>query len=335
MSHLKPLRAVILTLTVLALSDPVPDADAFGEKAPAPVSGRPVTLEGILPADVLARLGLLHHELEAIRLEMGKPKESKQLAIAMNAAPHEVYFQAVTLFLKANRLALELTGSTGVQPDFVSPLEVRPYHVWQLVNAAYGRILAVKEELGLTQSFSEPAKDPATTPNAVGYAIVHTNRQINRMLERRFSASDVFQQVTVAIKYAATLFRQFPGAAPMPAPPPLERGKQPADVFFRLAECYQRLEMIAQHSQLRIVQLDTSRARRADIRPSDVYDMATLLVSDLAYLHAHLKHVDPPAIVPYPGRKFPSHAYQQAGLLHVQLRELERQVSAQPAWLTQ
>lgn len=334
MRSLSHVATITLGLFVAMLVHPLHMAKGSVDRIPQPASGRAVSPDTLLPADVLARVKLLHDELEAIRFEMGRPKDSRRLGVASDAAPHEVYFQAITLFLKADRLALELAGSTGVQPELVSPLDIRPYHVWKIVNAAYGRILTVKQELGITRQIVEAAQDPATSPTDVGYAIVRANRQINRMLERRFTPSDVYQQVRVAIAYADGLLGRFPGAAAVPEEPPYERGKEPADVFFRLAECYQQLESIARHSGLQVVHLDTKEAARGEILPSDVYDLATLLVSDLAFLHARLRTTTPPPLEPYPGRKFPSHVYQQADILHAQLLELEKRVAADPNWLS-
>ncbi len=331
--------AGILTLAVVSFIVFVPETTFGypGEERPEPVSGRPVSVEAIIPADVLARVMLLHQELEAIRFEMGKPKDSRKTRMATNAQSHEIYFQALTLFLKSDRLALELTGSTGLRPRPVSPSGIRPFHAWKMVNAAYHRILTVKEELGITDSFSEKLQDSTTTPTDVGRAIVEANRQINLLLERRFSPSDVYQQVGVAIRYAASLLGQFPGATLMPKGPSLERGKQPGEVFLRLVECYGRLELIAHQSGIQVLHLDSDGAQRVvmdmEVRPSDVYDMATLLVSDLAYLHAQVKDARPPGIVPFPGRKFPSDVYQETGILRAQLIALEQLVLANPHWL--
>ena len=328
---------LILTAMLFFRFLPVAALGYPGEDRPEPVSGRPVSVEAIIPADVLARAMLLQQELELIRFEMGKPKDSRKTRMATNAQSHEVYFQALTLFIKSDRLALELTGSTGLRPRPVSPSGIRPFHAWKMVNAAYHRILTVKEELGITDSFSEKLQDSTTTPTDVGRAIVEANRQINLLLERRFSPSDVYQQVGVAIRYAASLLGQFPGATLMPKGPSLERGKQPADVFLRLVECYGRLESIAHQSGIPILHLDSTAAKQVvldmEVRPSDVYDVATLLVSDLAYLHAQVRDARPPGIVPFPGRKFPSDVYQQAGILRAQLIALEQFVLTNPHWL--
>ena len=303
---------------------------------PPPVSGRAVSPETILPADVLSRVQWFGEELEAIRFEMGKPKDRRVTRLATDALPHEVYFQAITLFIKADRLALELTGSTGLRPRPVVPSAIRPYHNWALVTAALDRLVTIKKELGIKETVSEKAHPPSTKPTEVARAIVQANRQLNLMLQRRFSSSDVFQQVSWGIQYAKALLAQFPGATPSIASPPFERGKQPGEVFLRLVQCFKHVEEIAHLSGTAALHLDAKAAKRAmddfEIQPSDVYDLATLLVSDLTYLYGRLKDVPPIPSVPFPGRKFPSHVYQQAGMLLDHLRALEQQVRANPDW---
>ncbi|MDH3772612.1 MAG: hypothetical protein OET79_16760, partial [Nitrospirota bacterium] len=129
---------------------------------------------------------------------------------------------------------------------------------------------------------------------------------------------------------------QFPAATPSGASPPFERGKQPGEVFLRLVQCFKHVEEIARLSGTAVLHLDAKAANRAvedfTIQPSDVYDLATLLVSDLTYLYGRLKDVPPLPSVPFPGRKFPSHVYQEAGVLLDHLRALEQQVRANPNW---
>ena len=306
----------------------------------SPVSGRPVSVSGILPADVYSRTVLLKKELEEIRFEMGKPKDEWVGGIASNASPHEVYFQALNLFLKANRLSLELTGSMGRQPAIRPASDIRPFHIWMMVNEAYKRILVIKQELGITASNAEILKESTTTITEAGGAIVAVNRQINLVLERPFTPGDVLHQVDLAIQYAADLLKQFPGTSPMPEAPPFDRGKEPGEAFLRLVDCFERLESIAKQSDVSVLHFDRTAVNKAvnhyDFHPSDVYDMATLLVSDLALLHANINDLDSPATVPYPsGHVFPSHVYQQAGILHAQLVELEERVKRDPNWLKQ
>ncbi|WP_342348231.1 hypothetical protein [uncultured Nitrospira sp.] len=305
---------------------------------PEPVSGHSISLEEITPADVLARVQLLRDTLELIRFEMGKPLVTPSDAIATNIHSHEAYFQALTLYHKADRLTLELTGSTGIPPEPISLSTLAPLHIWKMVNASYLRILTIKEELGLKEIISERPEDSATSLTETGRAIVQANRQLNLLQERHFSPSDVSQQVLLASQYAKRLLSRFPPSTVTLETPPLVRGKQPADVFLRLVECYAILEKVAQQSGIPVLHLDLPAAKSVGIsqqlEPSDVYDMATLLVSDLAFFYTHLKKHDSLKPISYPGRTFPSLVYQQATVLLHQLKALEQLLANDPEWLS-
>lgn len=182
---------------------------------------------------------------------MGKPKGSQCNPIATNAHPHEAYFQALTLFLKADRLALELTGSTGIPPEPISLPAIAPLHIWKMVNAAYNRIVTIKEELNLNEIVSEHPKGSSTSLMETGRMIVETNRQLTLLLERHFSPSHVSQQELLTSQYAQQMLARFPPAHLAWETPSLERGRHPADVFFRLVECYAILEKIGNNPAIR------------------------------------------------------------------------------------
>lgn len=305
--------------------------------APPPVSSHQVELHTIKPADVLSRVQLFHKQLESIRLEMGRPQDTRQTQLATNALPHEVYFQALTLYIKADRLALELTGSTGLKPVSVSPDEIRPYHTWVLVNAAYHRLLIIKAELKIPESFTETKSSDATTPTEVGRAIVRANRQLNLMLQRRFSPSEVYQQLEAARHYAQALLKGFGKKENSDILPPLQRGKSPSDVFLQLIRCFEQLEEFAKLSGVAILHIDGTASRKVvgefQVHPSDVYDLATLILSDLAYIHGKKYREQTVPSVPFPGTKFPSHVFQRARGLEHQLDGLIRLSRASPNWL--
>ena len=73
--------------------------------------------------------------------------------------------------------------------------------------------------------------------------------------------------------------------------------------------------------------------KKLTVEPSDVYDLASLLVSELAHLHSLHGELRRPRRVFAPGPMFPSHAYQRAGLFESQLIQLEQLVKQNPAWL--
>ena len=150
-----------------------------------PVSGRPLTIEKIVSADVLARVGLLRDEIELIRFEMGQPKNQQTEIVVTDVIPRQVIFQAMTLFRKANQLHFELTGESGNELGTNLPAEIRPLHVWLIVNAAYRRILTVKRKLGITEHIEENPQDLSTTPTEVFRAIIQAHRQFDWLLKQR------------------------------------------------------------------------------------------------------------------------------------------------------
>ena len=251
-----------------------------------------------------------------------------------NAAPREVYFQAESLFHKANQLAFELTRTREEPPPSVPASQIRPMHVFYMVDAAFKRVLTVRAQLGIITPTSEQIRPPSTAPTDVFRAILAANRQINHMLEQEFSPSDVFQKTTLAVHLSARLLRQFPGAIRLPDPPDYESGKRPVDVFSRLIRCYELTSKLAAGAGLESLTLYTDDQGLGSISPSDVYDMASLVVSELAYLNDQLPAVDLAPGSYYPGPKVPSDVYQRVGILEGQLQHLLGHTQKQPGWLS-
>jgi len=284
--------------------------------------------QDIEPPDVYVDTLLVRDELGLIRLEMGRPKDTRREIGVADAAPREVFFQALTLFHKANRLSFELTRERAELPE--KPIgTIRLVHVRDVLEAVLERLRRVKGVLGSVEQSRKRARDPAKTHADVFRSIVQANRQVNLLLNEPYAPSDTFQQVTLAVGYAAQLRTQFAGTR-MPETPAFERRKRPADVYHRLIECFARVRAVMQHSGLNALTLD----RHPDtVTSSDVYDIASLIVSELSFLHSHLDGVLAPPDAYYVGRKFPSDVYQRAGLLEALLIDLQALVETSPSWL--
>jgi len=302
-------------------------------QTPSPASGHEASIQSITPADVLARVQLVRKELEDIRFEMGKPKSRDVGLLVEEASPHEVYFQAKTLDQKVARLTSELTEQTESLGEHEAPGEIRPFHVWKVVDTSLRRILSLKQELGLTFTNSESLPDPDATPTQVFFVIGLANKQVNLLLLHQFSPKDVSEQVSLGIGYSMNLLRKYSPSTTSAPLPSLERGRLPWDNYSRLIECYTLLGEIARASQIKMLKLATQNLDRPDVQPNDVYDLATLIISELAYLHAHLPDALPPEQTTLHGPILPSHVYQQAGALLAQLQALKKEVQAHPTGL--
>ena len=285
----------------------------------------------VQPADVLVGVRQLQADLELLRSYMGRPASTLEFTVSA-AAPREVYFQALTLFRKSNRLTFEHVQKRAAQPADPDGT-IEPRHVLSVVNASRQRIQLVKQHYNIDARVEVPEKDPAKTPSDVFMAIVAANRQLNALLDQPFSPGDVYQQVMRANVYASRLIRLLPGSPAAPQPPDVEPGKIPADVYRRLLESFGTVQAIFRATELKTLDLKLSDELIDEVTPSDVYDIASLVASELSYLHQLRGDDQPPPRVFFPGRKFPSHVYQQAERLRRQLEVLREYVEEHPDWL--
>jgi hypothetical protein len=302
-----------------------------------PPTAEDVTLvarrESVEAPDIYARLIFLSNELDQIRFEMGKPELTPMKLEIVDVAPREVYFQVETLFKKANQLNFEQTredSKPAPRPDRA----ITPADVMVVVEASLVLISRVRTHLEITEPSILVPVDRSKTPTDVFIATATINRQLNLLLDRPFSPAQAYEQLTLAIGYTARLRAQFPGDR-IPATPQFVRGKRSRDIYQKLTDCFAIIQQIAARSELPMLDLDTRGDHELEVNASDVYDMATLVVSELSYLWSQLEDAPPPRPAYYPGRKLPSHVYQRAGLLERQLAELSALVDSYPRWLAQ
>lgn len=272
----------------------------------------------IEPADVYLRMEVALGEIELIRQEMGRPRDRKPDLDVSGAEPRETYFEVLAFFRKSDRLCFERTGEQAQLPHPPHPGEIQPMHVRAVADAAIVRLSQVKAKLGITEKTAEGTRDAKKTPSDVLRAAARGNRQLNLLLEQQFSPSDVYQLMTLAVGYASRISGK---SLPLPA---FERRKRPADCYRLIHTCFGKLKTVMSNAGLKTMDLGPPTIPDDDIQPSDVYDLASLLISELAYLHAKTPGVAPPSASDFyeAGGKLPSHVYQYAGLLDAQLAAL-------------
>ena len=226
---------------------------------------------------------------------------------------------------KANRLAEELGAAERVAPPTLLEEEIVPANVLGIVDLARVQIDAVRGELGMTYGAEARDLDPDREPRDVMREIVQASRQLNFLLDRQFKPEDVYGRLELAATYVAGALTEHESEPAYGRLPPFESGKMPADVYRRVLECLELATVVGEKHGISMLKLNLRRElRRRDIVPADVYDLATTLLSELAYLTLVLdaRDVEAPPIE-RPSHIFPSHVYRLAGMLQDELARLE------------
>lgn len=284
------------------------------------------------PGDVYARMQIVHRELDELRQYMGRPLDPRPEIDVRDAAPHEVYYQALVMQENANNLAFEHLRNRESPPDAVES-NITPADVLDLVESTLDRLYAIKRNYGLDVVDAVVEIDSTKTPTDVFRSVVQANRQINLLFERPVEPRDVFKQVTKAIAYTSRLLEQYPQSNTMPQEPKFLPNKEPADVYRRLLNCMDILHAIAKNLDVQMLRIEASDQEIAATQPSDALHLASLVVAELAYLHSLVPDAEDPHPSFYVPRKFPSDVYQRAGVLELQLRELSNLVKRNPGML--
>ncbi|MEQ8786476.1 MAG: hypothetical protein RIC55_09260 [Pirellulaceae bacterium] len=283
------------------------------------------------------RVQRLRAEIDLLRVEMGCERAKPLPLHFANASRHDVHYQVRILVEKLQRLAEEW-GQEVVPAPNDDLYDAQQRELSPLLDAAQRRVESLKAAVGV-EHVSPPAPHVTgehvageqVTEDELFEAVVAANRQINRLFDAAFAPRDVYRQVTVCVAYASSLLAPFPSATRIPPEPAFEHAKRPTDVFRRLLECYDILHGTCARRRISILEI-RAEGPIDSVAPSEVYDLAGLLASQLARLDGLVNHQPTTRCWYTPGRKLPSHVFQRVGLLERQLLELDAHVDDNPQW---
>lgn len=269
-------------------------------------------LEDVRPHDCLAQAQRLLAEVDLIRAELGRAEDTRPLLSVAGARPRACYAVALATWHRVDRLAAELgVASARFAHAAPPPPAIVPGHVHQVIDAALARVDAIKQHLQITETVAPPAVVPDQEPSAVLATLVQVNRQLTRALEGPVTPGDVYGVVARAASYAARLG----GVAALA---PFARGRKPADCYRALAACLTpTAAAAARHAGPAL----TLGAAPPEVVPGDVYDLAWLVLGELAFVHARTADAAPvSALEPMAaGHRLPAHVDQLARTLAAQL----------------
>jgi hypothetical protein len=288
----------------------------------------------ITPEHTCARIGQILGEIETLRLDMGRSKDARVPMQVRDAAPREVFYFAQTVHRKANQLCVELGAGSVDPPSSAVAGRAQPGDVLRVLDGVRERLAQARLHLHLEGDEYRPDlpgplwRDAGKTPTDVLAGCLLASRQLNAMLATAFVSRDVHELLVRCLGISETLLG-LDGAA-LPPPPPFERRKSPRDVFQALWETCQTFYRALLEWGVRGVEVNRGFVGED---PSDVYDLAALILSALEYVSSFFPHKDAPRlVVPVPMPVLPAHNFQLARQLQAAIGALA-QARARSDWL--
>ena len=277
---------------------------------------------GTLSADVMVSVTRFANDLETVRLYMGRPAVAPNRFRVEFAAPRHDFFQSQTLFRKVNRLGSEVAALTREAPPPAPEHDaIAPSDVLRVVAHAQRQLDSIRESLGIETQLRAPKRNPRIKAKDVFEELAHINRQLNLMIDASFRSSDVLSQLFLANVYLAGVLEKM-DEDPFPSMP-LVSNKQPVDVYELLVDCLALSRRIGERMRIPVLKINARRLKRDHSVLSDNYDLATILLSDVAFWSSRLDHsedISPPTAVLK--NVFPAHVYATAGSIQEQLKRV-------------
>jgi hypothetical protein len=272
--------------------------------------------------DAYALANQLADELELVRERMGRPYDDSPRLPVSDVSELELYFQVVSLLRRANQLA---QGLAGAAPRSAGPLPSAPIDaadVYALLEDSLDQVRLVADAIGIEEQIAYTPRTAPIAPTGVFLVVIDANRQLNLMLDKPIDNADVYDEISTAVVFAAALLSMHPGTEAVPSPPPFDGYKRPGDVYRLLIECLDAIKKVAPVYGVSVAGLSTRRNIPEDIEPGHVYDLARIIVADLA---AFVRAADAPVVrrqLPTAKHVFPTEVYALAGVLLGQLEAL-------------
>lgn len=274
------------------------------------------------PADVLVGVTEFAQDLDAVRAYMGKPIGNSDRFRSEYAAPRHVYYQAQIMFRKANRLGMQLAGGARrAPPPAPEDLMILPEDVLRVVQLAQAELELIREAIGIEIDVPAPARNARAQPTDVFEEIVAVNRQLNQMVAIPYGPPDANEQMVLASTFLAQVLAAA-GREPRPDVEFVPNGT-PIDVYNRLIECLVLNHEIGETLGIETLEIIARNVRRDRSSAADNYDIATMLMSDIAYwtdaLDRNASYSPDPETLRH---IFPAHVLRSATILRNQLEQM-------------
>ena len=253
---------------------------------PNAISGR--VSDDIQPKDVCARASWLEKEIKLIDFDQKLTSKNTIPAYKVsNAKPYEVNFIAKSVLNKSQRLCFTYTKSLGGKTPKSRLFHDQPINVFRLLNQSMISVQFVKQAGNIDILLEEePVSD--ATPSDVYNKLLTNSRMLSNLNTNKIKPADVLEIVDRAFDIAVALQESLKKDTSRSNTQPVHKadlqGKTPANVFYNMVSLFQVIEDYAdEHFSRQLLQLEPVKVDR-EIEPSDVIDLASLLLAELSYL---------------------------------------------------
>ncbi len=299
----------------------IPRSCLFAYVVVLSVIGAPTNAQPVDNPMVFALASEVAEEVELIREVMGRSFDDSPRLPASNVSQLEAFFQAQTLFRKANQLAQENAGAERVAAPPLPEGSLQPADTHAVVLLAREQIGLVKDAFGIEVEVQTVPPGSASS-TGVFMTIIDLNRQLNLLLDAPIAPRDVFEQVSLAVLYSAGILSNY-GVSDLPPAQAFDGYKRPGDVYALLLEVVEQVSDISRRAGVNVLTLSSTRNIPDDIEPGHVYDLARIVVSTLAVMADSLDAQDAFPTLEDPVRIFPTQVYERATILQRQLAQLD------------
>ena len=272
--------------------------------------------------DVYNLASQVAEEIEYVREVMGRPFDDSPRLPVGDVSQLQVYYQAQTLFRKANQLAQEYAGVPRTAPPPVPDVDLQASDSFNVVIGAQEQIRQVSRAFGIDTEAQIQERTTAST-TGVFLTILDANRQLNLLINDAILPSDVFDQVTLAVLYSASILAHSGAENLVPEPEPFEGYKRPSDVYALLLNNTDAMSQVAAAAGVPVLTLSSRRNIPDDVEPGHVYDIARILVAGLALVANALDAEDVFPELDRPELIFPTQVYARATVLRQQLAQID------------
>jgi hypothetical protein len=284
-----------------------------------------------IQTEILVELNTLSYNLEQIRNAIGKKPTRKSIIEAKNASPREIYFEVENLYEKLDRLSYEITGVYRKSPE-LDERKIDLCDVNKLLNHSVSLIEPIKNRLNIIKdSKLEAGRITTVTKAAIFNEVLEINNQINNLSYQKTMPSDVFNQVTIAIRYLENVLVFLNISNDLVIENINVTNKTPENVYNEMLQILQDIQSVYVDSGLTILDFQI-QDNLPNIMPDDVLSLAKIIVAEVRYLATFLPNPVKPKIYDY-GYKTPSEVYQQVSLLRLQLAALKKYSVQHPGWV--